>query len=63
MINVITMILKNTILMLRQIHVLGAEAGMLDSAIKNIEKVIKTIEDLEKEAAQDADCGEQRKDV
>jgi hypothetical protein len=47
----IKMILKSTVLILRQIHVCGAEAGMLDGAIKNIESVINTLEKLEKEEA------------
>lgn len=59
----IKMILKNTVLILRQIHVCGAEAGMLDAAIKNIEAVIHTLEKLEKEEAANANRNEQREDV
>ena len=59
----IKMILKSTVLILRQIHVCGAEAGMLDGAIKNIESVIQTLEKLEKEEAANANRNEQREDV
>lgn len=47
----IKMILKSTLLILRQIHVCGAEAGMLDGAMKNIQSVIDKLEELEKEEA------------
>lgn len=59
----IKMIFKNTVLILRQIHVCGEEAGMLDAAIKNIEAVIHTLENLEKEEAANANRNEQREDV
>ena len=54
----IKMILKSAILILRQIHVCGAEAGMLDGAMKNIQSVIDKLEELEKEEAANANRNE-----
>lgn len=59
----IKLVLKNVVLALSRIHVLGSEAGMLDGAIKNIEAVIQTLEKLEKEEAANANRNEQREDV
>lgn len=59
----IKLVLKNVVLALSRIHVCGAEAGMLDGAIKNIEAVIQTLEKLEKEEAANANRNEQREDV
>ena len=58
----IKLVLKNVLLALSKIHVLGAEAGMLDGAMKNIAAVIDTLEKLEKEEAANADS-DKRKDV
>ena len=59
----IKMMLKSTMLILRQIHVCGAEAGMLDGAMKNIQSVIDKLEELEKEEAANANRNGQREDV
>lgn len=59
----IGMILRNTVLILRQIHVCGAEAGMLDGALKNLEAVIAAIEKAEKEGKDHDHHDEQREDV
>lgn len=59
----IKLVLKNVLLALGKIHVLGAEAGLLDGAMKNIDAVIETLEKLEKEEAENANRSEKREDV
>ena len=53
----IKMMLKSTMLILRQIHVCGAEAGMLDGAMKNIQSVIDKLEELCESVKSSALCG------
>lgn len=63
--------LSNVKFALMQIHVCGAEAGMLDGAIKGVDLALEAIRKAkewekaqkEKEGAANADCNEQRKDV
>ena len=63
--------LKNVKLALLKIHVCGAEAGLLDGAIRGVDQAISAIEKAkaweceqkEKEVAADADHDEQRKDI
>ena len=54
----IKLVLKNVVLALSRIHVLGSEAGMLDGAIKNINAVIEKLDELEKEEAKHANRNE-----
>ena len=55
-------LLRSTIPMLNSMHVLGAEAGIMEAVKKNIKTVIESI-DKAKEEAQNENQPEQRKDV
>lgn len=62
--------LSNVKLALMQIHVCGAEAGLLDGAIKGVSMALEAIKKAKewekaqkKEEAANADCNGERKDV
>lgn len=55
-------LLRSTIPMLNSMHVLGAEAGILEGVKKNIKTAIAAI-DKAKEEEKHADHNEQRTDV
>lgn len=55
-------LLRSTIPMLNSMHVLGADAGIMEAAKNNIKTAIAAI-DKAKEEAQHADHNEQGKDV
>jgi len=59
----ITAILKNSMLMLGQIHVLGSEANLMSSAMNNIQAVITAFEKVEKEENQHENHDKQRENV
>lgn len=59
----LTTALKNAMLMLGQIHVLGAESDLMSSARNNIQAVITAFENVEKEENQHENHDDQREDV